>query len=119
MQAVLATTRTSRSSYFGPLDFLDSQVAFDAVFPHPVPLLVTSSTSGMSVNSSVLLLEFLSFVDRCKFHLFVPIFRVGTANRDDAASLHATIQALKRPAMSYPHAITGHWINLTPDKSSL
>jgi hypothetical protein len=30
MQAVLATSRTSRSSCFGPLDFLDSQVAFDA-----------------------------------------------------------------------------------------
>ncbi len=119
MQAVLATSRTSRSSYFGPLDFLDSQVAFDAVFPNKIPLLVTTSTSGVSVDSSVLLLDLLSFVDRCKFHLFVPIFRVdyvGTADRDDAAALHATIQALKRPAMSYRHAITGHWINLTPDE---
>jgi hypothetical protein len=51
--------------------------------------------------------------------LFVPIFRVdyvGTADRDDAAALHATIQALKRPAMSYRHDNTGHWINLTPDE---
>jgi hypothetical protein len=88
MQAVLATSRTSRSSYFGPLDFLDSQVAFDAVFPNKIPLLVTSSTSGVSVNSSAILLDLLSFVDRCKFHLSVPIFRVdyvGTADRDNLA----------------------------------
>jgi len=119
MQAVLATSRTSHSSYFGPLDFLDSQVAFDAVFPNKIPLLVTSSTSGVSVDSNSILLDLLSFVDRCKFHLFVPIFRVdyvGTADRDDAAALHATIQALKRPAMSYRHAVTGHWVNLTPDE---
>jgi hypothetical protein len=111
MQAVLATSRTSRSSYFGPLDFLDSQVAFDAAIPNKIPLLVTSSTSGVSVDSSAILLDLLAFVDRCKFHLFVPIFRVdyvGTADRDDAAALHATIQAL------YRHTITGHWVNLTP-----
>jgi hypothetical protein len=121
MQAVLATSRTSRSSYFGPLDFLDSQVAFDAAFPNKIPLIVTSSTSGVSVDSSAILLDLLAFVDRCKFHLFVPIFRVdyvGTADRDDAAALHATIQALKRPAMSYRHAITGHWSILPPMSSS-
>ena len=63
MQAVLATSRTSQSSYFRPLDVLDSQVAFDAVFPNKIPLLVTSSTSGVSVDLSVLLLDLLSFVD--------------------------------------------------------
>ena len=118
MKAVLAATSTSSSSYFGSLDFLDSQAAFDAVFPTPVPLLVARSSSGVSVDSTSLTLALLSFVDRCKFHLFVPIFRcdyVGTADRDDATSLHATIKALKRPAMSHRHPSAGHWINLTPD----
>jgi hypothetical protein len=98
MTAILAATSTSSSSYFGTLDFLDSQAAFDLVFPQPVPLLVTPSLSGASVDSISLLANLLMFVNRCKFHLFVPIFRcdyVGTSDRDDAASPHATIQALK------------------------
>jgi hypothetical protein len=120
MSAVLASTATSNSSYFGTLDFLDSQSAFEAVFPDPVPLLVTPTTAGaVSVDSTALLVKLLAFIDRCKFQLFVPIFRcdyVGTADRDDAASLHATIQALKRPSMSYRHHSSGQWVNLTPDE---
>jgi hypothetical protein len=120
MSAVLASTHSSSSSYFGTLAFLDSQSEFEAVFPDPVPLLVTSTTAGaVSVDSTTLLTQLLSFIDRCKFQLFVPIFRcdyVGTADRDDASSLHATIQALKRPSMSYRHHSSGHWINLTPNE---
>ena len=119
MTAVLAATHTSSSSYFGSLGFLDSQVVFDSVFPNPVPLLVTPSPHGATVDSTSLLKGLLAFVDCCKFTLFVPIFRcdyVGTADRDDAASLHATIHALKRPSMSYRNPTSGHWINLTPDE---
>jgi hypothetical protein len=120
MSAVLASTTTSSSSYYGTLDFLDSQSEFEAVFPDPVPLLVTPTTAGaVSVDSITLLTQLLSFIDRCKFQLFVPIFRcdyVGTADRDDASSLHATIQALKRPSMAYRNPSSGHWINLTPDE---
>jgi hypothetical protein len=99
MKAVLASTITSSSSYFGPLDFLDSQLAFDTTFLHPVPLLVTlSSATSVSIDSVTALLAIHKFVDQCKFLLFLPIFGseyVGTADRDDAGSLHATIQALK------------------------
>jgi hypothetical protein len=59
------------------------------------------------------------FLDLCKFHLFVPIYRsdyVGTFDRDDAASLHATIQSLKKHAMSSRNPVSGHWVNLTPDE---
>jgi hypothetical protein len=59
------------------------------------------------------------FLDRCKFQIFLPIFRsnyVGTANLDDAASLHATVQALKRHAMTSRNPVSGHWINLTLDE---
>ncbi len=120
MSAVLASTTTSSSSYYGTLDFLDSQSEFEAVFPDPVPLLVTPTTAGaVLVDSTTLLTQLLAFIDRCKFQLFIPIFRcdyVGTADRDDASSLHATIQALKRPSMAYRHPSSGHWINLTPDE---
>ena len=119
MSAVLGSSASSASSYFGSLEFLDSQVSFDATFPQPVPLVVTPSSNGVSVDSLSLLKTLNQFVDQCKFHLFVPIFRsdyVGTFTRDDSASLHATLQALKRPAMSYRDATSGRWINLTPDE---
>jgi hypothetical protein len=41
---------------------------------------------------------------------------VGTSDRTDAASLYATVQALKKLSMSYRHPVSGAWINLTPDK---
>jgi hypothetical protein len=119
MSAVLASSTASRSSYFGSLDFLDCQATFDSTFPKPVPLLVTISSNGVSLDSLSLSVSLNKFIDHCKFHLFVPIFRsdyVGTFIRDDAASLHATLQALKKPAMSYRHSTSGHWINLTPDE---
>jgi hypothetical protein len=119
MTAVLASTSASSSSYFGTLDFLDSQSTFDAVFTSPVPLLVTPSAASASVDSLLLLAALIAFIDRCKFQLFVPIFccdYVGTTNRDSAASLHATILALKRPSMSYRHPTSGHWLHLTPNK---
>jgi hypothetical protein len=119
MTAVLASTSKTTSSYFGSLDFLDCQSIFDATFPRPVPLLVTPSPAGASVDSTSLLSDLNLFIDGCKFHLFVPIFRsdyVGSSDRDDTASLHATIQALKKPAMSFRNPASGHWINLSPDE---
>jgi hypothetical protein len=118
MTAVLTSTSTSGSSYFGPLDFLDSQPAFDSIFPHPLPLLVTTSSLGVSVDSLSLPLLLDKFLDRCKFHLFVPIYRsdyVGTVARDDAASLQATIVALKKLSMS-SRSPSGAWINMHPDE---
>jgi hypothetical protein len=41
---------------------------------------------------------------------------VGTLERNDSASLYATLQALKKPSMYYRHPTSGHWINLTPDE---
>jgi hypothetical protein len=99
MHAVLASAGSSCSSYFGSLDFLDSQSAFNTIFPHPVPLLFLNSSTGVTIDSISLSVILDKFLDRCKFHLFVPIFRfdyVGTFARDDAASLQATISALKR-----------------------
>jgi hypothetical protein len=119
MQSVLTPSLRSGASYFGSLDFLDSQSAFDLLFPYPVPLLVTPSSSSVSIDSTSLLVDLNSFLDRCKFRLFVPIFRydyVGSSDRNDAASLHATIQALKKLSMSSRNTASGHWVNLTPDE---
>ena len=119
MSAVLTSTRSSGSSFFGTLDFLDSQSAFDLVFPRPVPLSVTASPTGATVDSISLPISLEKFLDQCKFHLFIPIFRsdyVGTFARDDAASLQATVTALKKLAMSSRHPSSGAWINLHPDE---
>jgi hypothetical protein len=92
MFSILGPSKSaSRPSYFGSLDFLDSQSVFDSAFPNPVPLLVTvSSTASVSIDSTSLLADINLFIDRCKFRVFVPIFRsdyVGTSDRDDAASM--------------------------------
>jgi hypothetical protein len=120
MTAVLVTAGTSGSSYYGSLDFLDSQASFDLTFHRPAPLLVTvSPTVGLLIDSISPPASLNTFLDQCKFRVFIPIFRsdyVGTADRDDAASLHATVQALKKHAMTSRHPVSGHWINLTPDE---
>ncbi len=120
MAAVLASSNASGSSYLGSLDFLDIQSAFDITFPHPTPLVLTISTnSGLSVDYVSIPLAVTAFVDLCKFQLFVPLFRtdyVGIANRDDAASLHATVQAIKKLHMTSRHPQSSHWVNLTPDE---
>lgn len=119
MTAVLNSTSTSGSSYFGPLDFLDFQASFDLTFPHPVPLSVTASpNAGALVDSLSLTVLIDKFIDRCKFHLFVPIYRsdyVGTFARDDAASLQATVAALKKLSMS-SRSPSGVWTNMHPDE---
>jgi hypothetical protein len=59
MLSILGPSKSaSRPSYFGSLDFLDSQSVFDSTFPNPVPLLVTiSSTAGVSIDSTSLLVD--------------------------------------------------------------
>jgi hypothetical protein len=121
MAAVLAYAGFSTSgghSYYGTLDFLDTQSCFDSTFPHATPLLVSSATLGTIVVDSVAVATTINtFVGQCKFQLFIPIFRtgyIGTADRNDAASLHATVQAIKKLAMSYRNPVSGHWVNLTP-----
>jgi hypothetical protein len=119
MHAVLASAGSSCSSYFGSLDFLDSQCAFDAIFPHPVPLFFLNSSTGVTIDSISLSAILDKFLDRCKFHLFLPIFRsdyVGTFARDDAASLQATISALKKITMNSRNSSSGAWVNLHPDE---
>ena len=99
MTAVLNSNSSFSSSYFGPLNFLDTQVAFDSIFPNLTPLSVTVSSTGASINSLLLPALLDKFIDCCKFHLiFLPFFRsdyVGTFARDDAASLQATVSAIK------------------------
>jgi hypothetical protein len=91
----------------------------DSTFPHATPLLVSSATLGPTVVDSVAVATTINaFIDQRKFQLFVPIFctdYVGTADRNNAASLHATIQAIKKLAMSYRNPVSGHLVNLTPD----
>ena len=119
MTAVLAASNTASSSFYGSLDFLDSQSSFDAVFPLPVPLLVTISSSGTSIDSTSLPTKLNRFLDTCKFRLFIPLFRfdyVGSSDRDDSAALHATIQALKKPAMTRRNPVSGAYINMSPDE---
>ena len=123
MSAVLASTTDSSSSYFGSLEFLDSQSEFDRTFPNPIPLIIPPSTSNrsvpLSIDSASVSTVIHSFIDQCKFQVFLPIFRsdyVGTANRDDAASLHATVQSLKKYSMSFRNPTSGQWTNLTPDE---
>jgi hypothetical protein len=120
MAAVLASSGTSGFSYFGSLEFLDFQSAFDITFPNPSPLVATTtSSSGLSLDFASIPVSITAFVDSCKFQLFVPLFRtdyVGHAARDDAASLHATVQAIKKLGMTSRHPQSSHWINLTPDE---
>jgi hypothetical protein len=74
MKAVLASPSSPGSSYFGALEFLDFQIAFDVHFsPFPVPLLVTATSTGVSVDSILLTIALDKFIDGCKFHLFVPV----------------------------------------------
>ena len=121
MAAVLASHSSASCghSYFGSLDVLDFQSVFDSTFPQPVPILLSSSSAvGSSIDSTSVHDTINAFVDQCKFHCFVPIFRtdyVGTSDRNDAASLHATAQALKKLSMSYRNPTSGHWIHLTPN----
>jgi hypothetical protein len=99
MNAIPTSSSNSGSSYFGSLGLLDSQEEFDFTFPQPIPLLVTVSlTTGILVDSLSLLASINILLDQCKFCVFLSIFHsdyVCTANRDDDASLHATVQALK------------------------
>jgi hypothetical protein len=116
MTAVLAANTSSGGfSYHGSLDFLDSQSIFDSTFPVPTPLIVTkSSVDAVSIRKAINLV-----IDQCKFRAFVPIFRsdyVGTADRNDSLSLHATVQTLKKFNMSTRNPSTGHWTNISPDE---
>jgi hypothetical protein len=122
MAVVLASAGSLTSgghSYYGALNFLDTQSCFDSTFPHATPLLVSSATLGTTIVNYVAVATTINaFVDQCKFQLFIPIFctdDVGTADRNDAASLHATVQAIKKLAISYLNPVSGHWVNLTPD----
>ena len=120
---MLPLATDSGSSYFGSLEFLDFQSKFDRTFPNPTPLFVTSSPSKLSIplpiDSTSVSLVIHYFVDQCKFQVFLPIYHfnyVGTANHDDAASLHATVQILKKFAMSFRNPASDQWINLIPDE---
>ena len=124
MTAVLASTNDPSSSYFGSLEFLEFQVEFDRTFPHPTSLFTTPAPSDLSVplsidSTSVPRTIIHNFIDQCKFQMFLPIYRsdyVGTANRDDAASLCTTVQTLKKLSMSFRNPNSVHWTNLTPDE---
>ena len=102
-------------TYHGPLDFLPS---FDSLFSPPAPVRLTVASTGVPTLDSISAAHAITaFVDNCKFRIFIPIFRsdyVGTADRNDAASLHATVQALKKLSMSSRHPTSGSWINLSP-----
>ena len=74
MTAVLASSNDYSSSYFGSLAFLDSQSEFDRTFPNPIPLIVTPSASNGSVPLSIDSASVSTFIDQCKFQMFLPIF---------------------------------------------
>jgi hypothetical protein len=77
MSAALATigSSTGGHSYFGSLDFLDSQSAFATTFPRPTPLLlVHTSRNHMTIDLLTVNTALHKFVDQCKFYLFIPIF---------------------------------------------
>jgi hypothetical protein len=100
MAAILASSNGSSlsgHSYYGSLDFLGCQKSFNLICPHPTPLLLSVSHSGKpTVDTVTISANISTFTDRCKFELFIPLFRtnyVGTADRNDANSLHASIQA--------------------------
>ena len=115
MTAVLAFTHDSSSSYFGSLALLPwfsiqiwshvpgshSPHCHTFRFQPPVPLSIVSASVSTVIHA---------FIDQCKFQVFLPIFRsdyVGTANRDDAASLHATVQSLKKYSMPFRNPTSG------------
>ena len=114
----------SRNLYFY-LKFLDFQAEFDCTFPNPpIPLFVTPSLSKLSISLSVdstsASTVIHTFIDQCKFQVFLlPIYRsnyVGTANHNDATSLHTTVQTLKKFSLPFRNPTSDHWINLTPDE---
>jgi hypothetical protein len=121
MQTVFDRSSNGGFTYYGPLDFLDHQLAFDNVFPDPVPFVVSHSTATPTSgnHTSSILATIRTFVDQAKFLVFVPIFRtdyVGTADRNDAAALSHTIKALKKLAMSSRNPTNGSWANISPDE---
>jgi hypothetical protein len=118
MSAVLAADGSSEFTYRGSLDFLELQSCFDTVFPHPTPSQFGYSNSSSVLDTNSIPTAISCFVDQCKFVVFVPIFRtdyVGTADRNDATSLQATVRAIKDLRMSSRDSTTGKWINITPD----
>jgi hypothetical protein len=75
MKAVLASASSPGSSYFGALDFLDSQIAFDVISSaRPVPRLVAASSTGVSVDSILLTVVLDKFIDRANFISLFHIF---------------------------------------------
>jgi hypothetical protein len=95
MSAVLTSTNTSNSSYFGTLDFLDSQSEFEAVFPDPVPLLVTPTTAGaVSVDSTTLLTQL--------FFLLSTVANFNSSSRSFVATMLGLQIATTRPLFMQP-----------------
>jgi len=120
---IVSFTNDSGSSYFGSLKFLDFQAEFDCTFPNPIPLFITPAPSELSIplsiDSTSALTAIPTFIDQCKFQVFLLIYHsdyVSTANCDDAASRHATVQTLKKFSMSFRNPTSGHWTNLPPDE---
>jgi hypothetical protein len=88
LQIVPTPTSNSGPSYFGSLNCIDW--GFDALFPSPIPLFVAILSSGVSIDSTFLLLDPKSFLDPCKFSFFVPVNScnccVGSSACDHSAS---------------------------------
>jgi hypothetical protein len=119
MQAVLAIAGTGGFTYHGSLDFLDNQATFDAIFPNPMPVTLSSSvTSSCTIDSTSVIKVITSFVDQCKFLVFLPLLRtdyVGIADRNNAKALGQIVKAIKLLKMSSCNP-GGTWSNLTPDE---
>jgi hypothetical protein len=87
----------------------------------PLTVLLSLITAGTpTINVTTISSAITTFApDPCKFELFIPPFRtdyVGTVDCDNATSLYATVQAIKKLSMNFRHPQTGSWVNWTPDK---
>ena len=112
-----STTSSSTTTYIGPLDFLDDQLCFDIIFPHPAPLSfsITSPTT-VDHTSAVSLLN--AYLDQQCLDIFIPTLHadyVGSDAINSQVFLQQTLNRLRCLTSSFRCPTANKFICLTPD----
>ena len=118
--SALSSTRTSddMETYGGNLDFMNSQEAFDTLFPSKQPLIL-STTPGQDFPIEEPDTKFKHAVEKWIFQIFlhcIKIDYVGSTQASSASTI-ATIQIeLSRTKMSYYDKALKSYKHLSPDE---
>ena len=118
--SALSSTRTSddMETYGGNLDFMNSQEAFDTLFPSKQPLIL-STTPGQDFPIEEPDTKFKYAVEKWIFQIFlhcIKIDYVGSTQASSASTI-ATIQMeLSRTKMSYYDKALKSYKHLSPDE---